>query len=65
MNEQDCVIYKGNFFQIEWYYSEKGESQPYAYMKKGDKLPKSEKQLAINCKTDYLSRFQNDQEEKK
>ena len=129
MNEQDCVIYKGNFFQIEWYYSEKGESQPYdyykacevvqqrkflmlcqrmgdfgkildttkfrsegddiyafkpqpdrylcffrkgkkiivtnAYTKKGDKLPKSEKQLAINCKTDYLSRFQNDQEEKK
>ena len=36
-----------------------------AYTKKGDKLPKSEKQLAINCKTDYLSRFQNDQEEKK
>ena len=33
MDKKDCVIYKGKFFQIEWYYTEKGESQPYDYYK--------------------------------
>ena len=127
MTEKECVIYKGNFFQIEWYYTEKGESQPYdyykacdvaqqrkflmpcqrmgdfgkilditkfrsegdnlyafkpqpdrylcffkkgkkiivtnAYLKKGDKLPKSEKLMAINNRNDYLNRFSDDKEE--
>ena len=31
MDKTECVIYKGKFFQIEWYYSEEGESQPYDY----------------------------------
>lgn len=127
MDKKNCVIYKGKFFQIEWYYTEKGESQPYdyykacdviqqrkflmlcqrmgdfgkildktkfrsegddfyafkpqpdrylcffkkgkkiivtnAYMKKGDKLPKSEKLIATTCRTDYLRRFPEDKEE--
>ena len=36
MTEKECVIYKGKFFQIEWYYTEKGESQPYDYYKACD-----------------------------
>lgn len=127
MTEKECIIYKGQFFQIEWYYTEKGESQPYdyykacdvvqqrkflmlcqrmgdfgkilditkfrsegddlytfkpqpdrylcffkkgkkiivtnAYLKKGDKLPKSEKLIAINCRKDYLNRFQDESKE--
>ncbi len=31
MKKEDCVIYKGDFFQIEWYYDSKGNSQPYDY----------------------------------
>lgn len=34
-----------------------------AYLKKGDKLPKSEKLIAINNRNDYLHRFPNDKEE--
>ena len=33
MTKEDCVIYKGHFFQIEWYYNDNGESQPYEYFK--------------------------------
>ena len=36
MKKEDCVIYKGNFFQIEWYYTEKGESQPFDYFNTTD-----------------------------
>ena len=36
MTEKECIIYKGQFFQIEWYYTEKGESQPYDYYKACD-----------------------------
>lgn len=31
MNKEDCIIYKGSFFQIEWYYDSEGNSQPYNY----------------------------------
>ncbi|MBQ4497299.1 MAG: type II toxin-antitoxin system RelE/ParE family toxin [Spirochaetaceae bacterium] len=31
MKREDCVIYKGKFFQIEWYYDSEGNSQPYDY----------------------------------
>ena len=129
MNKEDCVIYKGNCFQIEWYYDAKGNSQPYeyyqscdlsqkrkflmlcqrmgdfgkilditkfraegdeiyafkpqpdrylcffkkgkkiivtnAYRKSGDKIPKFEKQLAINNRADYLSRKLDEEEEEK
>ena len=36
MNKKDCVIYKGNCFQIEWYYDIKGNSQPYEYYQSCD-----------------------------
>ena len=120
MRKEDCVIYKGGFFQIEWYFDSEGKSQPYeyyescdvgqkrkflmlcqrmgdfgkinditkfrnegdgiyafkpqpdrylaffkrgskiivtnAYRKSGDKMPKSEKNLAVKNREDYLSR---------
>ncbi|MBR0100918.1 MAG: type II toxin-antitoxin system RelE/ParE family toxin [Treponema sp.] len=31
MDKEHCVIYKGKFFQIEWYYDAKGNSQPFDY----------------------------------
>ena len=40
MKKEDCVIYKGNFFQIEWYYTEKGESQPFDYFSINDLIKK-------------------------
>ena len=36
MKKEDCVIYKGKFFQIEWYFTEKGESQPFDYFNTTD-----------------------------
>ena len=31
MDKEHCVIYKGKFFQIEWYFDIKGNSQPFDY----------------------------------
>jgi len=31
MNKDDCVIYEGEHFRVEWFYNEKGESQAYDY----------------------------------
>jgi len=31
MNEKDCIIYKGLYFCIEWYYDNTGYSQAYEY----------------------------------
>ena len=31
MDKDTCLIYKGDFFTIEWFYDEKGYSQPYEY----------------------------------
>ena len=36
MKKEDCVIYKGKFFQIEWYYDANGNSQPYDYYESCD-----------------------------
>ena len=36
MNKDDCVIYKGNVFQIEWYFDTEGKSQPYDYYESCD-----------------------------
>ena len=129
MTKEDCVIYEGLFFQIEWYFDSKGNSQPYdyfqecdltqkrkflmlcqrmgdfgkimdctkfrnegdeifafkpqpdrylcffrkgkkiivtnAYRKSGDKLPKSQKDLAIKNRTDYLLRNSETKEDSK
>lgn len=129
MNKKTCVVYKGKFFQIEWYFDSKGESQPHsyfescdlvqqrrflmlcqrmgdfgkimditkfraegddlfafkpqpdryiaffkrgkkiiitnAYRKKCDKMPESERQIAIKCREDYLKRFPETEEKKK
>lgn len=129
MTKEDCVIYEGLFFQIEWYFDSKGNSQPFdyfqecdltqkrkflmlcqrmgdfgkildytkfrnegdeifafkpqpdrylcffrkgkkiivtnAYRKSGDKLPKSQKDLAIKNRTDYLLRNSETKEDSK
>ncbi|MGV7927917.1 MAG: type II toxin-antitoxin system RelE/ParE family toxin [Spirochaetota bacterium] len=31
MDAADCTVYIGNYFIIEWYYNEKGDSQAYEY----------------------------------
>lgn len=31
MNKEECVIYEGIFYRVEWYYDEKGYSQAYEY----------------------------------
>ena len=42
MNKKECVIYKGNCFQIEWYYDAKGNSQPYEYYQSCDLSQKTQ-----------------------
>jgi len=41
----EYIAYKGSKFQIEWYYSEKGSSQPLDY---AEKLPTKEKIKLLN-----------------
>ena len=36
MNKEDCVIYEGEFFRIEWYFDATGKSQPYDYYESCD-----------------------------
>lgn len=36
MNKDDCVIYEGAFFRIEWYYDSDGNSQPFDYYQSCD-----------------------------
>ena len=31
MDEDNCIIYIGQYFTIEWYYDQKGNSQAYDY----------------------------------
>ena len=40
MKKEDCVIYKGKFFQIEWYYDSNGNSQPFDYYQSCDIVQK-------------------------
>lgn len=40
MNKDNCTAYIGACFTIEWYYSEKGESQSFEYYKRLSNLQK-------------------------
>lgn len=31
MDKDDCVVYSGEFFTVEWYFDETGKSQPYEF----------------------------------
>ena len=31
MDKESCIIYAGQYFTIEWYYDQKGNSQAYDY----------------------------------
>ena len=37
MNKDDCIIYSGDAFTIEWYYDRDGYSQAYEYFLELDK----------------------------
>lgn len=128
MDTENCVIYKGSYFQIEWYFDTNGNSQPYdyytscsltqkrkflmlcqrmgdfgkimditkfrsegddiyafkpqpdrylaffkkgnkiivtnAYRKSGNKMPQSQKKIALQNRADYLSRNPDTEEDK-
>ena len=34
IDNESCLIYRGPYFSIEWFYDEKGYSQPYEYFLK-------------------------------
>ena len=36
VDKDNCVIYKGKFFQLEWYFDSEGKSQPYDYYESCD-----------------------------
>lgn len=79
IDKKSCVIYKGPFFSIEWFYDEKGYSQPYEYFlktsagqkrkflllvkKMGDKLPTQEKTTAVKTMEKYFLIHKEDKEE--
>ena len=36
MTREDCVVYTGSCFQIEWYFDAEGNSQPFDYFQSCD-----------------------------
>ena len=71
MNKDNCLIYQGEYFKVEWFYDEKGYSQAYDYflkvsaaqkrkflvlVKKTEKLPPNEKRKALDNKKAYIER---------
>ena len=36
MEKENCVIYSGKFYQVEWYFDIKGNSQAFEYFSKCD-----------------------------
>ena len=36
MNKEESVIYKGDFFQLEWYFDSEGKSQPFDFYESCD-----------------------------
>ena len=65
MNSDDCLIYKGEYFSIEWYYDSKGNSQAYDYFLKADDVEKRRflilvKKLADFGKIHDKTKFRNE-----
>ena len=57
---EEYIAYKGYKYTIEWYYTERGDSNKIiitnAFVKKAQKLRKQEKDRAIAARNDYIER---------
>jgi len=65
MNKQDCVVYVGEFFTIEWYYDSIGYSQAYEYFLKTSDSQKRKffillKRMAEFGKISDITKFRNE-----
>lgn len=53
INDAEYIIYKGEYFTVEWYYSEKGTSQPKEYFEELDDGSKSKLLYLIQRISDH------------
>ena len=65
MDKQDCVVYVGEKFTIEWYYNEKGYSEAFEYFLQTSNTQKRKllilvKRLAEFGKISDISKFRNE-----
>ena len=40
MNKNECLIYEGNYYSVDWFFDEKGNSQAYDYFLKSSDVQK-------------------------
>lgn len=55
MKKREYVLYKGENFTVEWYYTSEGKSQPFEYFNSLN-IHLSEKEKAGKCRKDYEER---------
>ena len=65
MDKQDCVIYVGERFTIEWYYNEKGYSEAFEYFLHTSNVQKRKffilvKRMAEFGKISDITKFRNE-----
>jgi len=65
MDEQDCVVYVGERFTIEWYYNEKGYSEAFEYFLHTSNVQKRKffilvKRMAEFGKISDITKFRNE-----
>ncbi len=53
MNKDNCLIYQGEYFRVEWFYDEKGYSQPYEYFLKASASQKRKFLLLVKKMGDF------------
>lgn len=53
IDKNSCLIYKGPFFTIEWFYDEKGYSQPYEYFLRSSAVQKRKFLLLVKKMGDF------------
>ena len=53
LDKNSCLIYKGPFFTIEWFYDEKGYSQPYEYFLRSSAVQKRKFLLLVKKMGDF------------
>ncbi len=65
MDKQDCVVYVGERFTIEWYYNEKGYSEAFEYFLHTSNIQKRKffilvKRMAEFGKISDITKFRNE-----
>jgi len=65
MDKQDCVVYVGERFTIEWYYNEKGYSEAFEYFLHTSNVQKRKffilvKRMAEFGKISDITKFRNE-----